>query len=89
MSASEIHASIGDISQGQTSFGKFSGFKTLNYSISSQASDRYIYLYVNETRIDTVAGTTKSGSYILEPDEKYFITLRSSWGMGSGLISLS
>ena len=89
MSASEIHASIGDISQGQTSFGKFYGFKTLNYSISSQASDRYIYLYVNETRIDTVAGTTKSGSYILEPDEEYFITLRSSWGMGSGLISLS
>lgn len=86
---SGVSVSIGDVYNGQASFGEFLGFSQLSYSIRSGANDRYVYLYVDDTRIDTVLGTTKSGTYNLDSTKEYSITLRTSWGFGNGTISLS
>ena len=79
---------LGDSESAKFTFGTVSGFKLLSYTLKTDSSDRQVYLYVNNVKIDECAGGIKTGTYDLDIAQNYKIELRSRWGICSGFISL-
>lgn len=81
---------LSDSSAAKFRFGTFKGFKSLAYTLNTNFDDRQVYLYVNNTLIDKLDGSTgsKSGTYNLNRSTTYVIELRSRYGICSGSISL-
>lgn len=79
---------LGDSESAKFTFGTVSGFKLLSYTLKTDFSDRQVYLYVNNVKIDECASGIKTGTYDLDIAQNYKIELRSRWGICSGFISL-
>ena len=79
---------LGDSESAKFTFGTVSGFKLLSYTLKTDFSDRQVYLYVNNVKIDECASGIKTGTYDLDIAQNYKIELRSRWGICSGSISL-
>ena len=79
---------LGDSESAKFTFGTVSGFKLLSYTLKTDFSDRQVYLYVNNVKINECASGIKTGTYDLDIAQNYKIELRSRWGICSGSISL-